>query len=232
MRMLARIRTLAAREVGRTGSLLCTVAALLASPSAAQPLEHNPECDEGGRSESSRNWGQDRGLSLYFQLLSNEVDRPNLPTGNTGLLVQKEGDGVDLGLAYSFNPSFALQFSIAAASHTISGTNIDAFYSTATLEAHWRFSEQKRGRPYLFAGLGASSFDVDEDGLRLNADGGVAVLGVGYLYNLSQHLVFDAAIRADFIDWEDVQRNWGHRDRSRDGSDRAAKLRLGLRWDF
>lgn len=210
------------------------------TPDRSAALDETPALGSELATEDPPTWGQDRGLSIYFQLLNNQLGRTEPPTDEiTTFSITEGGKGLDLGVGYSFNPSFHLQMSAASAVHTTSQPEVDVFHTTLALEAHWRFLQEQRGRPYMFVGLGGSSLDVDRDGPTVKATGGVSLIGLGFLYNLTRRLVFDAALRADFINWNSVSvreqapdGRWVQLDDPVEESGSAAKLRFGLRWEF
>ena len=184
-------------------------------------------------------WGQTRGISVHLQLLGNQLDRADSPKDSTTFAISDGGQGLDLGLGYSFNSSFYLQLSGASAVHTTSQPEVEVLHSTVVLEAHWRLLPAKRGRPFLFVGLGGSSLDVKGTGTSIQASGGVSVVGAGFLYNLTHHLILDAALRVDFINWEKVtvreqlaDGRWVSLDDPVEESGQAGKFRFGLRWEF
>jgi opacity protein-like surface antigen len=177
------------------------------------------------------------GLQLQTSVIGVEERSPDAPPNQ--LFVDEVGGGINLILGYGFTESFALYVSVSSAGHDTSQESVRAFYSTGTLEAAYRFLPGERVRPYLLGGLGGANVRIETDDYDSEISGGVAVLQGGVLIGLSRHLLLDAGIRLDLINWNRARLtrelpsgNTIQLESPVDDSGSAGKLLLGLAWQF
>jgi Outer membrane protein beta-barrel domain len=156
-------------------------------------------------SQTPQTWGQDKGFRLGFALNSVGVDAEKSPGDGAAddIYLEEEGGGIELSCGYSFSQLFSLNFAISGARHETNDADLDAYYTTALLEGHFRFMPDSRVRPYLVAAIGGAALNLDNDDYTTKTEGGVFGLGLGMLWNLTDHLLLDTSLRLDMIDWED-----------------------------
>jgi outer membrane protein W len=155
------------------------------------------------------------------------------------LFIDETGQGLALLGGYAFTPHFSTRLVLGTAVHRTTQSAVEVYHSSAVVEAHYRFLPRERARPYVFGGLGGSDIRSDQEGFHVQISGGVAVLGVGMLYNLTEHLVADLTLRLDQINWTTVKVTQDLPDGSSiqlqdpiEESGSAGKLLLGLVWQF
>ena len=214
------------RERASRVATLCLAASLCAAGVAA-----------GGGDGTVREPGFFLGAGLHASLIGAEDPPPGDESG--GLYFDEAGPGLSLGLGYDFTPGFALRLAIASARHGTNQPSIEAAVSTVVIEAHVRLAPREPACPYLIAGLGGAGIRVDAGGFNSEVTGGVAVLGVGLLVDLTGHLRLDLSGRLDLINWDTVKVSRELPDGSEirleapvDDSGSAGKLEAGLVWKF
>ena len=183
----------------------------------------------------------DRGFTLGLQYQTSMIgaEDPPADTGPNALYFDEVGHGISLVLGYRFTPSFELRLTGSTARHETTQDGVEAHYGNGVLEAHYQFVPEQQARPYLYGGLGGATIRVDTQGFESEIKGGLAVVGGGFAYSLSPHLVLDFSARLDLINWDETRVTFRGTDGSEltleapvDDSGSAAKLLLGLVWEF
>ncbi len=157
--------------------------------------------------QSNTFWAQEKGLRLGLGLNGLGIDAKDTPASGTTdqLYLEEEGGGASFSIGYTFSPLFSLCFAVSGARHDTSVEDVEAYYSTAYIEGHFRFMPQSRVRPYLVAGLGGAALTLDHDDYDSQTTGSALGLGLGMLLNLTDHLLLDAALRLDLISWDEIE---------------------------
>jgi len=144
-----------------------------------------------------------------------------------------------LNIGYTFTPHFAMRLSAGGGAHETTQQEVEAYVTSFALEAHYRFMPEERARPYLLAGLGGTTLGFTTGAFEAEARGGSAMLGMGMLYSLTQHFVFDFTARLDLINWNEIVLTQNLADGSSveleqpvDDSGSAGKILFGFAWQF
>lgn len=183
----------------------------------------------------------DRGFSLGIRYQTSMIGAEDPPPSGDpqGLYFEEVGHGATFVLGYTFTSSFALDLALSFARHGTTQEAVEALLSSIAFEAHYRFLPAERARPYLFGGLGGSAMRVDSEGYSNEMNGGVAVLGAGVFYCLTNHLILDFSGRLDLINWDEVKVTVAVPDGGTlelaqpvDESGSAGKFQFGFRWQF
>jgi opacity protein-like surface antigen len=186
-------------------------------------------------------WGQDRGWSLGLDFVLDFIgaEDPGPESSPDAIYVNETGGGLAFHLGYAFTPVFGLRLTAIGAGHETTRDGISVSNASVTLEALVRFLHGKRFQPYALGGLGGATLQFNNEVLDTRTSGGTAVVGGGVQYHLSRHLALDLAGRLDLINWDKVEVTATLPDGSKaqlenpvDESGSAAKLMLGLVWNF
>lgn len=121
---------------------------------------------------------------------------------SNSIFVSENGPGGTLNLAYGFTPSFPLRLSFSGAEHNTNDPEVDVEVSSVTIEGGYIFRAGTSVRPYLYGGVGTYSLQSKQDDYDFETTGPGMDFGVGLYSFLGEHLVFDAALRFDFMNWE------------------------------
>ena len=149
----------------------------------------------------------------------------------------KLDDDITFGLRYGYNITDALGIELSAGRtptsvKKVAGGDIDLDLTTLDVDAVWNFNNGTRFFPYVVAGVGYASADLDhritgtvgaqpvsitdDDGFTLNA-------GVGAKYFATEHLIIRAEARYRYLD-KVVDRF--------DNSPGTVETTLGVGWQF
>lgn len=154
-----------------------------------------------------RHWGQDRGITVGLQYQTDIIGAEDPPAGAdpNSVFVEEVGHGLSLNLGYTFTPMFALRLAMGSAIHGTNQEGVEITRGSGVLEAHLRFLPEERARPYLVGGLGGTRLVTDREAYDVETSGGVAVIGGGVLFNLTERFVLDLSTRLELINWEKVE---------------------------
>ena len=152
-------------------------------------------------------WAQEQGFRFgaYINGSGIGAEDPTSQAGQEDLYLEESGGGMAFLVGYRFNPLFSLNVALSSARHETTLKEIEAYYGTFMIEGHFHFLPEERVRPYVLAGLGGVGLVVDTDGYKSESRGGGMDLGLGMLWNITDHLLFDAALRLDIIEWDEIE---------------------------
>ncbi len=181
------------------------------------------------------------GFEIGLQLLTNVIGAEDpSPENDAGqLFLDEVGRGVALTLGYALTPQVALRFSLGAARHETTQRMVEAYHSAFAIEAHYRFLPHERARPYVLGGVGGSTIALSAGAFEAEMSGAAANFGIGMLYDLTQHLIADAGVRLDLINWSTVKVTHElpggatlELEDPVDASGSAGKFLIGILWRF
>jgi len=191
--------------------------------------------------QSQEDWAQPSGFrfGLYMNGTGIGAENPPANADPDDLYLDEGGGGLSLMLGYSISRRVDVYLNLSSSEHRTTQSHIEAYYTSVIAEAHYQLLPDERVRPYLIGGLGGVGLAVDADELKSETMGGAVGLGVGMLWNLTEHLLLDSSIRIDMIDWNEVKLTRelpsGHEitlANPVDDSGGAGRLQLGLTWAF
>ncbi len=156
---------------------------------------------------AQRPWAQDRGFTIGLQYQTDVIGAEDPAPGGDpdAVFIEEVGHGLSLNLGYTITPMFALRLAMGSAIHGTNWEGVEITRGSAMIEAHVRFLPQERARPYLVGGLGGTSLIDDRKGYDVETSGGVALLGAGVLFNLTEHFVLDFSTRLEMINWNKIK---------------------------
>jgi opacity protein-like surface antigen len=185
-------------------------------------------------------WSREKGvvLGLQFQTDLIGAEDPSAESPPDQIFVEEAGHGGLVHLGYTFTPRVCVRLAMGGAFHGTTIEGVEVSHSSATLEIHYRFLPGERARPYLFGGIGGATLEYRSGDFQSEVTGGVAVLGAGFLYHVTRHLLVDVAARLDSINWNEIRVRrrvggvWTEISDPVDDAGSAGKVLLGMSWQF
>ncbi len=195
--MLRRIKMMNGRSHRYGRKMITLVLGLLFASGALRVTE----------AQAGGDWAQHRGFRFGIYASGSGINAEDPPAGGDPdqLFLEEDGGGMGFMVGYTFSRRFSLCLGVSSTRHDSSIENLEAYYATSMIEAHYQLLPRERIRPYLIGGLGGVGLAIDTKGYDSETRGGGMVLGVGMAWNLSEHLLLDTSLRLDIIEWDEVE---------------------------
>ncbi len=186
-------------------------------------------------------WAQASGfrLGIYGSGAGIGAEDPGASDGTDDLFVDESGSGMALMVGYTVSRRVSLYLATSFSEHETNRPGLETYYTTVAIEGHFQLMPRERVRPYLMGGLGGVGLTLDAEAYDSKTSGGVATAGLGLLWNITEHLLLDTALRLDFIEWDEIEFSRELANGSEiklqnpvDEDGGAGRFQLGLTWAF